>query len=404
MHTDFREDEGSTVRDAAALEVAQARAQSEIIKAAFMELTGKPKPCQTPHAAYICLNGHPEPELDMILSSCHTHTDNRGPRRWHQTYWTRKTQHNQLSSTTLAEKGLCICNLLEKWKPYRTFLRLNLDDGSWKPTQNRPSDRRSKPIDPPQDTLQKVLAHKLPKEDRLSLGLAIARSLLYLLDGPLLQGRWSADTVYVEREKSGPKPYIFREMVQKVADGGSNNLSRASQLSIDLGKMLWHLLCGQEVVVEPEDEEDDELWSLFNALNRECEEKEDIPCFEQPYILIVKECLNLAGPFEDDEIPFLREVYHRVIVPLKTCHDAHFPEAQSKRHEEPQREEHLFSMPEVDYEVDSPERRKHCASIRTQQIPIRVHTPIDDAERKSALDTHICSTRANLLERSRHVR
>lgn len=190
---------------------------------------------------------------------------------------------------------------------------------------------------------------RLSKKDRLNLASSIARSLLHLVGGPLLQSQWSLDNIIVDRlaRSDQHEPYVVQALHNSPGVGTS---SRGSSAVVGLGVLLWELLFDLKVTIEPqdEDEEDDDgqLITLHNALTRQVLHFQET-FLDQPSLDIIRNCLTLFSVAQaaDDEAldidqddeessrphgrdkddTFRRELYWRVIQPLSRCARAFDP-------------------------------------------------------------------------------
>lgn len=327
-----QEDSSSNI-DIATAEIHQARILRDTTKAVFDILTGDSKPCQAPHSALIHLSGFGQPEIDMIISLCVENDASEAAKKWHQVCWTSSIQPN--ACLTLKSSAENICAALKKARKFKSRLRILIQkDGSWKCADVSTTDRMKSYIKPPNQTLEELLSMKqdssggkLFKRDKLDLALAMARSLLHLSGSPLLQGQWNAENIYVTQAADEgihdglrTKPYIAGKLSNEVAKEETDNVSQASRFVLDLAVLLWQLLFGQKVTIEPEDEEDededDPSLSLFNALNREHGNSQEL-FIEKPCLDIIANCLNLYSLYQLDEQTFREKIYWDIVTPLK---------------------------------------------------------------------------------------
>jgi len=314
----------------------------ETTETVFKVMTERPKDCQAPHVALIHLTGFNKPELDMVMSVC----GEKDAKKWHQVYWTRKNPSNGLAKTQSLTES--ICSALKESRKYKRLLRIHLQhDGTWLPSI---ADRMKRYAIAPERTLEDLLnakqnggganedLTKLQKKDKLDLAVAIARSLLYLLGSPLLQGTWKTGTIYVaqtinEANDCGlrTKPYISRELNKELSKDGSGDSANGSSYILHLGVLLWELLFGRKIIITPEDvdceDEEDQDLSLFNALSRE-ENNSRESFFEEPCLDIIANCLNLYPETKLDDQAFRMTMYGQIVKPLEGCLKSYSPEKQ----------------------------------------------------------------------------
>lgn len=336
-------------RDMALEELYKAQVVCETTKAAFQLLTESPTLCRGPHLTYVHLSGFRESEVAMIISVCGGSEDDQPPEKWHPTYWKGKSRFHKASPSQGSTTSFC-CSILKKAWRLKTPVRLSLNNqGDWDSglLQTVPQDR----ITPPDRPLQELLrmgrenGHtRLSKKDRLDLASSIARSLLHLVGGPLLQSQWSSDNIVVDRLAQGDRrhePYVVQALRNSPETG---TFSRGSSAVVGLGVLLWELLFDLKVTIEPQDEDDEDddgqLFTLHNALTRQVLHSQET-FLDQPSLNIIRNCLTLfqiaqaaddealnmggdgersTGPHNrDKDDRFRRELYWRVIRPLSHC-------------------------------------------------------------------------------------
>ncbi|RKK64379.1 hypothetical protein BFJ69_g16745 [Fusarium oxysporum] len=313
----YQPQDDSHDRDIVEAEICQARVVCDTAKDLFSLLT-KNKACQPPHSAFIRLTGFGQPEIDMIMSLCEA---KGASEKWHQVYLTSKIPSNMRE----VPQPESICSALRDTRKCKKLLCIYLQtDGSWKCALSSAADRMKRCVEPPDLTLEAQLnARRLLKKDKLNLAVAIARSLFHLLGSPLLQGRWNAENIYVTQtanEVVDTKAYIARQLPHNPLSNGPNDSSNRNRVVLDLGLLLWQLLFGRKVIIEPEDREDedeDDLdQSFFNALNREHSDSQEL-FVEKPCRDIIENCLNLYSPYQLDHQTFQEKIYWNVVTPLK---------------------------------------------------------------------------------------
>ncbi|KAH7153364.1 hypothetical protein EDB81DRAFT_791255 [Dactylonectria macrodidyma] len=325
-------------QDKAAKEIYQAKIVRETTKAIITLLTEKEPPCENPHSALIHLTGFIQPEIDMIMSLCIE--KKKGSKRWHQVYWAKTATSN--TEVPVHSRNESICSVLENSRRFKNLLRVYLQgEDCWGYKEALAGDRMARYTKPPDITLETLLSQrqnsavrKLCKKDKLDLAVNISRSLFHLAGSPLLQGQWTTENIFVAQVTgdkdgggSGTLPYITAQLERISITHELQDSSYVCRLVLDLGVLLWQLLFGQKVTIEPEDkeEEDDEdngpNISLFNALNREWGNSQDL-FVEKPCLDIICNCLNLCGLHQLDEQSFREKLYWDLVVPLKTYLDA----------------------------------------------------------------------------------
>lgn len=313
------------------------------------------KPCSPPHSAHIHLSGFDEREIDMLISVCGVDRT-----RYHNVHWVSSI------SPTRAELQQgppdSICTVLKESSDALTKLRIHLQrDGCWNSWRPGPQDRVRKCV-APKKTLDEWLcptidgeaatvgSSKLTKKNKLRLALKIAKSLLCFLGSPLLQGPWKSQTILVSEIAGGLphedlniKPYIFGRLTGCLEQDNSeaSECMRTKSSILDLALLLWEVFVGEKVTIadEDRDEDEEEVDSLFDALNiREIKSREssfiDIFCLD-----IIANCLNLYGQARKIDAAFRAKLYWDIVKPLiKSCED-YMPKKKTAKSTE------LFSLP-----------------------------------------------------------
>ncbi|KAH7133081.1 hypothetical protein B0J13DRAFT_93100 [Dactylonectria estremocensis] len=320
----------------AAKEIHQAKMVCETTKSIVALLTEKEATCESPHLALIHLTGFLQPEIDMIMSLCVE--KKKGLKKWHQVYWAKQIPSN--AGVPVLPASESICSVLERSRKFKNLLRVYLQrDGSWRYTEAVARDRMTGYTKPPDHTLENLLSQgqnstgwKLFKKDKLDLAVNISRSLFHLSGSPLLQGQWTTENILVaqvtgdkDSSGSGTRPYVSGQLVKMPILQEPQDSPHVNRLVLDLGVLLWQLLFGQKVTIEPEDEEDDDDldpgFSLFNALNREHGNSQEL-FVEKPCLDIISNCLNLYALCQLDEQSFREKLYWDIVVPLKNYLEA----------------------------------------------------------------------------------
>ncbi|KAH7210106.1 hypothetical protein DER44DRAFT_775050 [Fusarium oxysporum] len=314
-------------QDIVKAEIHKAQVVCDTAKGLFNQLT-KNRVCQPPHSAFIHLTGFGQPEIDMIMSICEA---KGASEKWHQVYFTGKVP----SDVRVLPPSDSICSRLRHSRKFKQILRIYLrTDGSWKCADSSAADRIQRFVEHPDLTLEGLLnarqhpsGRKLLKKDRLNLAIVIAQSLLHLSGSPLLQSPWNAENIYIthiadEVVHSWLRTDLFlaRQLAQESPNAQLDESLESNRNVLDLGLLLWQLLFGRKVTIEPEDredeDEDDLNLSLFNALNREHGESKE-SFVEQPCLDIIENCLNLYSSFQLDQQTFQEKIHWNVVTPLK---------------------------------------------------------------------------------------
>ncbi|KAK2480526.1 hypothetical protein H9L39_06165 [Fusarium oxysporum f. sp. albedinis] len=314
-------------QDVVKAEIQKAQVVCDTAKGLFNQLT-KNRACQPPHSAFIHLTGFGQPEIDMIMSMCEA---KGASEKWHQVYFTSKVP----SDVRVLPPSDSICSRLRHARKFKQILRIYLRiDGSWKCADYSAADRIQRFVKHPDLTLEGLLnarqhpsGRKLTKKDKLNLAIVIAQSLLHLSGSPLLQSPWNAENIYVthiadEVVHSWLRTDLFltRQLAQESPNAELDESLDSNRIVLDLGLLLWQLLFGRKVTIEPEDredeDEDDLNLSLFNALNREHGESKE-SFVEQPCLDIIENCLNLYSFYQLDQQTFQEKIYWNVVTPLK---------------------------------------------------------------------------------------
>jgi hypothetical protein len=312
-------------RDIVKAELHKAQVVCDTVKSLFSQLA-RDRVCQPPHSAFVHLTGFGQPEIGMTMSLCEV----KGI-QWHQVYLASKIPSN----VGVVHQCESICSELRAAKQSEEALRIYLEtDGSLKCAAPPAAVRIVSCYQYPRRTLEKLLnarqhhsGRKLLKKDKLNIAVAIAQSSLHLSGSPLMQSRWNAENIYITHTADKvfhswlhTKLYIARQLSHEFPNEEPDDLSNGTRVVLDLGLLLWQLLFGRKVTIQPEDREDedddDPNLTLFNALNREYDDCLE-SFVEKPCLDIIENCLNLYSSYQLDQQTFQEKIYWNIVTPLQ---------------------------------------------------------------------------------------
>ncbi|RAQ51736.1 hypothetical protein AFGD_006009 [Aspergillus flavus] len=334
-----QDESGSRENNEGAVELSQAQAISNIARTVSDLLIQQSNLCTAAcHTALVLLNGFTQPEIEMLMSVC---GDKNRP-RWNIVSWSKDDPCKYSPQT--GEHTDDICAVLKRSWKYKTRLRISVrKDGTWTYGSTSTEDRMESNAIAPTLRLREllhgggdgsggVIATRLLKKDKLNLAIAVARSILCLLGTPMMHDGLGVEDIYIAQAADplgqgalSNKPYITRAL-DHMSTGASFKLSgEGHPYILKLGVLLWELLIGKKITINPEDEEDedgvDSNLSLFNALNREEINSREI-CVEKPILDVIANCLNIYPQTQLDERMVRSVVYWNIVKPLQNYLDS----------------------------------------------------------------------------------
>lgn len=279
-------------------------------------------PCTPPHIAMIHLNGFDKLELasaglDTMITVCGT----KKAEKWQAITWIDMDPAGETAPST-------ICDKIRSSRQRKTRLRVHVGaDSLWSGKTERRDTFAEKPALTLDSALNPEQGHLLEEMERLDLAIKIARSLFCLIWNPLVCGPWKSSNIHILKQQGQSltvQPYIEGQMhVQNTNfDMEADGKSRRS-LILDVGVILWELLLPSKIVVTPEDERPDEdecnddVDPIFNALAREHNAARTAPGCNNICLYIIGNCLDLY--YIDDEFNSTQlqsDIYHKIVRPL----------------------------------------------------------------------------------------
>lgn len=266
----------------------------------------------------------------MLVSICGAQNSTKG----HIVHWTNISGLDPQQTTNN------LYSIPRDSRRYKTRLRIQLQwDGSWNSIGGA-AERTGAHKGVPKLTLARWLLNarkdrgttrapppKLTKKDILHVAMRIAKSLLFLIDSPLLQGPWNTETIYVADTAEGSpdnglrvKPYIPRKLTDILGEEDSTHCERARSSVLHLGLPLWELFFDSKIQVNEADQEDDEDDdsddSWYNALHREeLDLREPLTFIDPLFLAIVGNCLDLYPKADVIDKAFRTDLYWNIVKP-----------------------------------------------------------------------------------------